>query len=157
MEKTSNRSPRFGTDYLFNWLSTPVKCPRADIERRLALAVFEHGEHQGHTEAFGYSRDDWRIERGSRIATLAFQNFAQREGEWPKQFAAYTLQATGRTGTLVHGVHERGYFLGTDVLIARKDTVRTGRANVLEHVDGLLQRRSVVVSLPAAKPDAVLA
>jgi len=120
MTKYSGPQPRFGKDFLFNWLSAPAASPEQEMERKLALAVLTHGKPTYQTQAFRYSRNDWEVEHAGRTICLTFQNFASPTGT---QSAAYTLVVNNRKGNVLRGVHERTFLSNVpgDIEIGRQD------------------------------------
>lgn len=151
MTNPTGAQPRFGTDFLFNWLSTPADDPAVALERQLALTVLQRGTQTVDVKAFGYSRTDWQLEHQGISATLTFQNFAQREGSDPRQFVAYSLNiispATDKSkpaAGLLRAAHEQTFKYGTHVPRGTGDVVELASPDILAQLDSKLPKPLVV-------------
>lgn len=151
MTNSHGTKPRFGTDFLFNWLSMPADDPAVVLERQLALTVMQRGRPTNEVSAFGYSRQDWELEHHGHSAKLTFQNFAQREGSNPRQFAAYTLTVISPSAgddkpevTLLRSAHEQAYKYGTHTPCGSEDFVQLANSNILIQLEAELPKPLVV-------------
>ncbi len=155
MTNSSGVKPRFGADFLFNWLSESADNPAAAIERQLALSVFQRGKPTTEVVALGYSRQDWQLEHQGISATLTFQNFAQREGSTPRQFAAYTLSVTSPAVEqdkpavgLLRSVNEQSFKYGTNMSCGSESTMQLGNPDVLGQLSAALPKPLIMHRQP---------
>lgn len=141
MTKPTGPQPRFGTDFLFNWLSRPANSPAQALEQQLALTVLTHGRPVYETQAFRYSRNDWEIACKGRTMRLTFQNFASPTGT---QSAAYTLTVNNSKGTVLRGVHERVFLSNVpgDLETAQSDEIHAGNPAALQRLGRLVASKT---------------